>query len=142
MHHIRRAEPGDVESINAIFAAGIANARWLTPEARSNTDFSKVSEGETVVVCCGRAGEVVGFISIYEPDSFIHHLYVAEPYQGQGVGSALLHSLNAWVPMPWHLKCVARNEHALAFYCLRGWVEESRTQGPEEPYVLLKKSEA
>ena len=141
MHHIRRAELGDIESINTIFAEANTNAEWLAPEAKSNPDFTKVSEGETVVVCCDREDNVLGFVSVYEPDSFVHHLYVAQGCQGQGVGTALLDSLNAWVSMPWHLKCVARNGSALAFYLARGWVEENRAQGPEGPYVLLKRSE-
>ena len=142
MHHIRRAELGDIESINTIFAEANTNAEWLAPEAKSNPDFTKVSEGETVVVCCDREDNVLGFVSVYEPDSFVHHLYVAQGCQGQGVGTALLDSLNAWVSMPWHLKCVARNGSALAFYLARGWVEENRAQGPEGPYVLLKRSDA
>jgi hypothetical protein len=32
MYHIRRAEPGDVETINTIFAEAIMNAQWLAPE--------------------------------------------------------------------------------------------------------------
>lgn len=142
MHHIRPAELGDVEAINTIFAEAITHAQWLAPGAKSNPDFTKVSEGEAVVVCCDQEDDVLGFVSVYEPDSFVHHLYVAQDCQGQGVGTALLDSLNAWVPMPWHLKCVARNGSALAFYLAYGWVEENRGQGPEGPYVLLKRSDA
>jgi len=82
------------------------------------------------VVCCGQEGDALGFVSVYETESFIHHLYVAPNYQGQGVGTALLHSLEAWVPMPWHLKCVERNENTLVFYLPQCCVEESRAQGP------------
>lgn len=142
MHRIRRAEPGDVEPIKTIFVEAITNAQWLAPEAKSHTDFTKVSDGETVVVCCDRDDNVLGFVSVYEPDSFVHHLYVAQHCRGQGVGTALLDSLKTWVPMPWQLKCVARNGSALTFYRARGWVEENRAQGPEGPYVLLKRSEA
>jgi len=142
MHFIRRAEDRDAEFVNAIFAEAISNAQWLPLEARSNPDFTKVSDSEIVIVCCGEGGEVLGFVSVYEPESFVHHLYVAANCQGQGVGTALLQSLKAWVPRPWYLKCVEGNCNALAFYCSRGWVEETRAQGPEGTYVLLKKSEA
>jgi GNAT superfamily N-acetyltransferase len=142
MYHIRRAEPGDVETINTIFAEAIMNAQWLAPEVKSNTDFTKVSEGETVVVCCDREGDVLGFVSVCKPDSFVHHLYVAEHCRGQGVGTALLDSLKTWVRLPWHLKCVARNRSALTFYLARGWIEESRAQGPDGPYVLFNRREA
>lgn len=142
MRSIRRAELQDAESVQAIFAQAISEAQWLPPQARSNVDLAKVSDGEIVFVCCTRDNSVLGFVSVYEPGSFIHHLYVARHCQRQGVGAALLKSLEAWVPMPWHLKCVARNESALAFYLAQGWAEESRALGPEGPYVLLKRSEA
>ena len=141
MQSIRRANPQDIESVHAIFTEAISDAPWLPPEARSNADFAKVSEGETVIVCCSQEHGVLGFVSIFEPDSFVHHLYVARGCQRQGVGSRLLKSLEAWLPMPWHLKCVARNESARAFYLARGWSEAGRAQGPEGQYVLLKRSE-
>jgi GNAT superfamily N-acetyltransferase len=142
MHSVRRAELRDTESVHEIFSEAIENAEWLPPAARLNSDFATAAKGETVVVCCDREDKVLGFASVYEQDSFIHHLYVARHCQRQGVGAALLKSLEAWIPMPWHLKCVARNRNALAFYLAQGWAEESRALGPEGPYVLLKKSEA
>lgn len=142
MRFTRRAEKRDAEFVNVIFAKAISSTQWLPLEARSNVNFTKNSDSETVVVCCGQEGDVLGFVSVYEPESFIHHLYVAPDYQGQGIGTELLHSLEAWLPMPLHLKCVERNENALAFYLLQGWVEENGAQGPEGAYVLLKKRKA
>ena len=142
MYFTRRAEKRDAEFVNAIFVDAISSAQWLPLEARSNANFTKVSDSEIVIVCCGQDGDVSGFVSVYEPESFIHHLYVVPNYQGQGVGAALLHSLEAWVQMPWHLKCVERNENALAFYFSQGCVEENRAQGPKGSYVMLKKIEA
>ena len=69
-------------------------------------------------------------------------LVLSRNCQVQGVGTVLLRSLEAWLPMPWHLKCVERNVDALAFYLSQGWVEENRAEGPKGGYVLLKKSEA
>lgn len=141
MNFIRRVELQDSESVHAIFDQANSDAQWLPSELRSNADFAKVSEGETIFVCYSHESGVLGFVSVYEAESFIHHLYVARRCQRQGVGTALLKSLEAWVPMPWYLKCVTRNEMALAFYLARGWVEESRADGPEGPYVLLKRTE-
>ena len=138
----RRAEERDIESVYEIFAEATSSAQWLPPEERSNADFTKVSGGETVVVCYSPENDIWGFVSVYEPESFIHHLYVSRNCQGQGVGTVLLRSLEAWLLMPWHLKCVERNVDALAFYLSQGWVEESRAEGPKGGYVLLKKSEA
>uniref|UniRef100_UPI000E0AF462 GNAT family N-acetyltransferase n=1 Tax=Vibrio cholerae TaxID=666 RepID=UPI000E0AF462 len=52
-------------------------------------DFDRDSQGERIWLS-EVLGNVAGFISIWEPDKFIHHLYVATEYQGQGVGLMLL----------------------------------------------------
>lgn len=135
---IRLAEELDRESVQALYAAEIAAASWLPPEVKSNPDFTAVSVGETVVVCRDGAGELLGFVSVFQPESFIHHLYVAKNHQGRGAGTALLDSLQSWLPMPWRLKCVERNESALTFYHSRGWTDEDRARGPEGRYVLLR----
>jgi|SRR5450755_2900317 GNAT superfamily N-acetyltransferase len=138
MYVVRRAELRDMHSVIAIFAEAIGNALWLSPANRLKCNFADVSVGEIVLVCCASDDEVLGFASIYEADSFVHHLYVAEHFQRRGVGTALLKSLEAWLRLPWRLKCVLGNENALAFYSSLGWVEESRAQGTEGPDAILK----
>ena len=138
---LRIATPIDSLSLQEIFSEAIANAQWLPLSARLKTDFRSVSEGEKVVVCCNFEEKILGFVSVYEPDSFIHHLYVASPNQREGAGKALLNSLRTWLPMPWHLKCATGNEKAWAFYVRQGWIEESYEEGPDGPYVLLRKCE-
>lgn len=96
----RRAEERDIEFVNEIFAEATSSAQWLPPEERSSADFTKVSGGETVVVCYSPEDDILGFVSVYEPESFIHHLYVSRNCQGQGVGTVLLRSLEAWLLMP------------------------------------------
>ncbi|HDZ9270902.1 TPA: GNAT family N-acetyltransferase, partial [Vibrio cholerae] len=60
-------------------------------------------------------GNVVGFISIWEPDNFVHHLYLATEYQGQGVGSMLLNCAKMKYGNL-SLKCMVQNQKALNFY--------------------------
>lgn len=136
---IRPADAGDVQGIHDLYAAAIADASWLPPEVKPGPGFAAVSVDEVVVVCRDATGELLGFVSVYTPESFIHHLYVAGIHQGRGAGTALLDSLESWLPMPWRLKCVENNESALAFYRARGWIEEHRAQGPEGRYVLLRR---
>ena len=142
MHTVRQAQPRDMQFVRELFSEAIAGSDWLPAAARTQTDFSAVSEGESVLVCCSLEGRLLGFVSVFEPDSFVHHLYVAPSCQRQGVGKALLSSMRTWLPMPWHLKCVTANESALAFYEANGWIEASHAQGPDGPYVLLRKSDA
>jgi len=126
-----------LDAVHAIYREAVVNASWLPATTQWSTDFTTVCKGETVFVCCDVAGEVLGFISVYEQGQFIHHLYVASSCRGRGVGSTLLDSLESWLPMPWRLKCMTANQGALALYLARGWIEEERTLGPDGTYVLL-----
>ena len=139
MHSIRRASLSDIDALQALYVDVVSCATWLPQTPRSALSFVKDTEGESVYVCCNQHAEIVGFISIYEPENFIHHLYVAQSHQGTGVGTALLKALEVWLPFPWRLKCLERNDRAMAFYQARGWVEESRAQCPDGPYSLLVK---
>ena len=94
------------------------------------------------MVACDTQGQAVGFVSVFEPGVFIHHLFVAPTYQSQGIGDALLESLTSWLPTPWHLKCVKANARAIKFYRVRGWEQVEEGRGPDGPYVLLRKSAA
>ncbi|WP_284620780.1 GNAT family N-acetyltransferase [Aquabacterium humicola] len=142
MHLVRHAELRDRESLEAIFCQALADAPWLSSNAKARPNFSEVSSGETVIVCCSPEDQVIGFVSVYVPESFVHHLYVARSQQGRGVGRALLYSLESWLSMPWRLKCLTQNERALAFYLSQGWAEEHRALGPEGPFALLMRCEA
>ena len=76
---------------------------------------------ETVLVAV--LGErVVGFVAIWEPESFIHHLYVQPDSQRSGVGSALLLEACSVVTQGrvW-LKTQDRNQIARDFYSARGF---------------------
>ena len=83
-------------------------------------------------------GAILGFISVWEPDHFIHHLFVHPDHQRQGIGQLLLSSLYSWLALPYRLKCVAKNQVALAFYEKNGWVEVGRGVGEEGDYLLLE----
>ena len=155
---VRPAGPADDAAIQALFAQTLTQAIWLAPGADIDTDFKRNSGGETVWVCTGpdarepgqtpgqtpgqapgqAPGQVLGFIAVYAPGAFIHHLYVAPQAQGQGIGRALLDSLADWLPKPWRLKCVVANTAARAFYARTGWVETERAMGSQGEYVLLR----
>lgn len=113
-------------------------ALWLPPNADVDTNLKKTSSGETVVVCLAPNGDLAGFVSVYAPGAFIHHLYVADEFQNQGVGTQLLASLNDWLPKPWRLKCVTANRQALAFYEKTGWVKTETNTGSQGEYVVLR----
>ena len=123
MHEIRLATASDTESVQQLYRRTIRDAAWLAADARARTDFADVSQGESVYVSYAPDGRLKGFVSVYESDSFVHHLYVAPEFARRGVGTALFAFLHARLPFPWRLKCVRANAAALAFYASLGWRE-------------------
>ena len=113
------------------------NANWLPTSASRLVDITHSTKGERTMVAVNRAGRIIGMVSVYEADAFIHHLYVAASTHRQGVGTAMLDSLKPWLAYPWRLKCVCANTQALAFYAAHGWVVEEEGAGEEGPYFQL-----
>ena len=81
---------------------------------------------------------MIGFVSVWLPENFIHHLYVQPEYQGIGAGPGLLNHVVSSNPDPWKLKCSERNVKDRAFYRCLGWHELSRAVGDEDPYWNLQ----
>jgi len=107
--------------------AAILEAAWnaALPDAPRNIDaeqFATETVDELVLVAVANEG-VIGFASIYAPDSFLHHLYVDPRTQGQGIGSLLLRESAARVTAPLTLKCQIANTRARAFYAKHGFAE-------------------
>lgn len=86
-------------------------------------DFAVQTEGEAIYLAEDEeSGDLLGFISVWEPECFVHHLFIAQEQRGRGVGRALLSDLQWRMAGPFRLKCVAANEAALAFYRRLGWI--------------------
>ena len=139
MHVVRAAEPADQGDLQAIFEHALRGASWLPGDADVDTDLLRNSSGETAFVALTVLGEITGFMSVYAPGKFIHHLYVKPQFQRQGVGAALLASLDAWLPRPWYLKCVVANGSARAFYNGTGWAETETHIGSQGQYVVFRR---
>lgn len=112
---------------------------WEKWEKFHLKDFKKETEGECVFVA-EDANKIIGFISLWEKESppFIHHLFIASEHQRRGVGKLLIESLLSWLPRPYRLKCLARNQGALAFYRKNQWIEIDRGLSEEGVYLLLE----
>lgn len=87
-------------------------------------------------------GEILGFASYWEPDSFLHHLHVDPDYQGQGIGTALLRRVGLLGTGKMSLKCQTANFGARRFYSHHGFVE-SDERGEDEfgAWVRLTRDE-
>ncbi len=109
------------------------------PQAWSRAGFADATTGEDVFVALGPSGEVVGFVSLWRPEPFVHFLHVARDWRGRGVGRALLDHALATVPAgPVDLKCLSDNRPALAFYRRLGWVQVGSDPGSRPHYVRLR----
>lgn len=137
MFTVRPATADDLPALQAIFSQCISEASWLPEPAKQDPVLADVSRGETVHVAATDAGVVVGFVSVQVAEPFVHHLYVHPAARGMSVGKVLLASLQTWLPLPWHLKCVSRNVEALKFYRRLGWEESGSGESEHGAYVVL-----
>ncbi|AVF38449.1 GNAT family N-acetyltransferase [Pandoraea apista] len=99
----------------------VATMTWLDPSTFGENDFALHSAGEEVLVAKSDDGSVLGFVSVWRADEFIHMLYVRQSSQGSGVGARLLQALPGWPGRRYRLKCLVRNTRASAFYARHGF---------------------
>ncbi len=90
---VRRLEQSDAAAVQRLYERAVGRAVWLPAEVEADANFAHVSQGEAVFVCHGPEGRLVGLLSAYVPESFIHHVYVDPEFERQGVGTALLDRL-------------------------------------------------
>jgi GNAT superfamily N-acetyltransferase len=126
----------DRPGLEAIYRDSRADAAWLPAILREHSDFSHATEGEVILVAVDDNEVPEGFVSVWEPDRYIHHLYVRRGDRRKGIGTALLAALA--LPKPWRLKCLRANSEAAAFYRSQGWIEVSSGVGDEGPFALLE----
>lgn len=110
---------------------------WLPAERIGPNDLDRDAAGEVVHVA-REAGAILGFISVWAPDRFIHHLYIDTARQSRGAGSRLLDFALRSYPAPLRLKCVAQNERARRFYLHRGWSVIGGGLSEDGNYLLLE----
>lgn len=118
---IRSFTAGDLTALRELFLNSRRAAfAWQDGEHFQLLDFDVQTAGEQILLA-EIEGACAGFISVWTPDLFIHHLYVDAPYTRRGVGRALLQALPGWAQTHYQLKCLARNTPALAFYTRCGF---------------------
>jgi len=135
---VRPFEERDRPALEAIYRECRSEATWLHSAREPN--FSRDTDGEAMLVAVGSRDEPKGFLSVWEPEAFVHHLYVRHESRNKGIGTQLLNALTTRLPKPWRLKCVRSNGAALAFYLDHGWLEVSSGVGEDGPFALLERA--
>lgn len=135
---VRSATPADAPALRALFLRSRRAAfGWQDRALFQRSDFDAQTQGERLWLAQDGT-RTAGFIAVWEPERFIHHLHVDPRWARRGVGSALLHALPGWGARPYRLKCVCRNLAALAFYRACGFAELGTGQAQDGAYVLLE----
>jgi ribosomal protein S18 acetylase RimI-like enzyme len=138
---VEAAKETDMPTLCELFNQARERNGSFPKEHYGVAEFLRVIEGETILVT-RIGGEIVGFASVWEPDIFLHHLYVSPHYQHQGIGSALVEHCVSQFGLPMSLKCIESNIGACRFYEKRGWRCSEMAEGPEGRYVLYVRENA
>lgn len=135
---IRGATEADRPALRGIYRRSRTHAfPWRDPAGFSESDFDRDTEGERIWVA-ELEDAIAGFASLWEPEAFLHCLFVDPTLIGRGIGSALLDAALAAAIKPPTLKCNTRNVAARDFYLARGWTIAEDGEGPDGPYHLMR----
>lgn len=135
---ISEAAPNDIPVLREIFlTTRMETFSWVKGSSYELADFDKETDGEEILVAHVN-NEIAGFVSIWLPDNFIHHLYIKSSLHGQGIGRRLLDCTIEKLASTVRLKCLVENVTAIIFYKKYGFVEIERGSSKEGDYVLLE----
>ena len=109
---------------------------WLDSSAWQLEDFDAATLDEEIWVA-EQDGHRLGFASVWTNDNFLHNLFVDPQYQSLGVGHLLLEQVQKTFTSTGSLKCLVKNERAVAFYQRHGWHIEATGDSPEGEYYLM-----
>ncbi|MCE4062990.1 GNAT family N-acetyltransferase [Pandoraea sputorum] len=119
---IAPATAADLPTLARIYyEVRLATMTWVDPSLYRADDFASHAAGEDVLTAKSSDGKILGFISVWPADDFIHMLYVEPSSQGHGVGTRLLQALPGWPARRYRLKCLIRNTRAKTFYERHGF---------------------
>ncbi|NQY93066.1 MAG: GNAT family N-acetyltransferase [Campylobacteraceae bacterium] len=134
---IRRFEEDDRLVLQKLYLnVRISTFHWLNTSEFKLADFDLSTLDEIIWVAVYK-NKVVGFISLYEPDNFIHNLYVDIKMKRQGIGSLLLDVVLQNTTRPICLKCISKNTKALSFYLSKGWKSVLEEEDKHGKYCLM-----
>ena len=128
----------DIEALRDLYLKSrLMTFSWTDTSKFKLSDFEKDTEGEYILVALEEK-MLVGFVSVFVADNFVHHLYVDEKYHNQNIGTQLLEAAFDKINSPIRLKCEENNTKAIRFYRQKGFVEKERGQSETGTYILFE----
>ena len=128
---IRKVETNEYRTCARIYASAWNKALPDVQREIGVDDFKNEIAGE-LTLAATLDNQIVGFISIWEPDWFIHHLYVEPSKHRSGVGRSLIvHVERLAGERPLSLKCQTANRGAIGFYTAIGF-DDALENGVDE----------
>ena len=129
---VRKMEPHEEKTVKALFQRVYEDTFLKTAPV-----FDSAAQGEQIYVALYK-GLLVGIATVWEPDAFIHYLFVDQEVRHKGVGRAITQALAETYHRPLTLKCLTANTEAMAFYRKTGWQEVETGRSKEGTYALLR----
>ncbi len=118
---IRRACADELQTCAELYeVSGNAAFTWRPKNWFRAADFLRMTKSEEVYVAESR-GAILGLMSFYRPQNFIHCLYIDPATQGFGIGSALVEAADHIAGGPLALKVDEANTRAREFYHRHGF---------------------
>jgi ribosomal protein S18 acetylase RimI-like enzyme len=136
---VREATPLDLAACAEILVRAWSSALPNRPRRVALDDFREQTGGELLLVATLER-DPVGFISVWSPVWFVHHLFVDPRHQGRGIGSRLLGHVSTLAGgRSLSLKCQVENRAALRFYERHGFrTTDSRGRDEFGEWVELR----
>lgn len=135
---IRKIKDVDLDELRKLFYnIQFKEFAWIDNEKLILSDFDKSTEGEVVFVAEFN-NMIIGFISIWGEDNFIHNLFVHESYRKCGVASKLIEKAIDAFGKPLTLKCVKANKKSVSFYLKNHWKILKEEVGVDGSYFLME----
>ena len=135
--HIRSYKEEDFDDLLRIYTSAKKSADCYSGEEVRSDDLRELIRGEdNLVAAYGK--RLVGFVSVWVPDNFIHHLYVSPDHQSRGIGNALINTCKTKFGLPLYLKCDRCNIKALNYYKKHGWTKISEGVGEHGLWEKLR----
>jgi GNAT superfamily N-acetyltransferase len=119
---IRKAKSvAEIEDAAALYErSGTAAFTWRPLGHFQARDFIAFAQEEEVWLAY-MSDALVGILSIFRVENFIHCLYVSPDAQGLGIGRALVDFVHKKVGHALTLKLDVPNRNAISFYEATGW---------------------